>query len=132
MNLFKCTKEEAVDITVRFLSNVANNNVQMLASVTEAHAQYIETKDTTSLIQGLHATRSLINKLIVKLKDITDMGEFMYILDYSNCAIWEIELTEDDQNLETEELLDKYDVKMDNCSWLFSQQKLSIIQLEPK
>lgn len=56
----------------------------------------------------------------------------MYILDYSNCAIWEIELTEEDHKLEPEEILDKYDVKADDCYWLFSEQKLSIIQLEPK
>ena len=39
---------------------------------------------------------------------------FVYILDYEVGLIFEIELTEIDKQLEAEELLDKYDMKLES------------------
>ena len=51
---------------------------------------------------------------------------YMYILDFLYPGIYEIELTEEDETLTTNELLKKYDLKEDNCQYMFSENKLEL------
>ena len=51
---------------------------------------------------------------------------YMYILDFSYPGIYEIELTEEDETLTTDELLKKYDLKEDTCQYMFSENKLEL------
>ena len=51
---------------------------------------------------------------------------YMYILDFSYPGIYEIELTEEDETLTTNELLKKYDLKEDTCQYMFSENKLEL------
>lgn len=53
-------------------------------------------------------------------------NNYMYILDYSYPGIYEIELTEEDENLTTNELLKKYGLKEDTCNYMFSENKLEL------
>ena len=50
----------------------------------------------------------------------------MYILDFSYPGIYEIELTEEDENLTTNELLEKYGLKEDTCNYMFTENKLEL------
>lgn len=52
---------------------------------------------------------------------------FVYILNYGVGLIFEIELTEADKQLEAEELLDKYGFRIDECSWMFTENKIDNI-----
>lgn len=55
-----------------------------------------------------------------------DNIEYAYVMDYSIGEIFEIELTKEDKNLETEEILDKYGFNLDECYLMFSTKKLRI------
>lgn len=51
---------------------------------------------------------------------------YMYILDFSYPGIYEIELTEEDETLTTNELLKKYSLKEDTCQYMFTEYKLEL------
>ena len=51
---------------------------------------------------------------------------YMYILDFSYSGIYELELTEEDETLTTDELLEKYGLKENNCQYMFSENKLEL------
>lgn len=49
------------------------------------------------------------------------MGDkYCYILDFSDSKAYKIILTEEDKELETEDLLKKYSLNIDECSFMFS------------
>lgn len=56
------------------------------------------------------------------------MGAFgyCYVFDYSNSSITEIELTKEDEQLEAEQILNKRNFDIDNCSWMFTEEKCEI------
>ena len=51
---------------------------------------------------------------------------YLYVLEFSYPGIYEIELTEEDENLTTNELLEKYGLKEDTCQYMFSENKLEL------
>ena len=57
---------------------------------------------------------------------------YLYVLDYSQGEIYEIKLDEidkqkmDNDNLDVEELLDEYGLNIDNCHYLFINNKLEL------
>lgn len=53
-------------------------------------------------------------------------NNYMYILDCSYPGIYELELTEEDETLTTNELLKKYGLKEDTCNYMFSENKLEL------
>ena len=56
--------------------------------------------------------------------------EYCYILDYSDSTICKIELTEEEKELETEDLLKRHGLDIDQCAFMFSSRDLnSIIDL---
>lgn len=55
-----------------------------------------------------------------------DNIEYAYVMDYSVGEIFEIEITKENEGLETEELLDKYNFNIDECYLMFSNKKLNI------
>lgn len=58
--------------------------------------------------------------------------EYCYILDYSDSTVCVIEITEEDFNLESEELLKKYGCNIDTCEYMYSTNKIdNIIKLNP-
>lgn len=53
------------------------------------------------------------------------MGDkYCYILDYSDSKAYKIILTEEDKKLNTEQLLDKYNLNIDTCCCMFSDNDL--------
>lgn len=56
-------------------------------------------------------------------------SEYVYVFDYNQCSIYEIELNEDTTNLETDELLNHYSLNVDECYVMFSSKKLEIESL---
>ena len=51
------------------------------------------------------------------------MFSYLYILDYSYPGIYEIELTEEDLILTSNELLEKYGLKETNCNFRYTKDK---------
>ena len=51
---------------------------------------------------------------------------YLYVLDFSYPALYEIELTEEDENLTTEEILKKRGLKEDNCHFMYTKDKLEL------
>ena len=51
---------------------------------------------------------------------------YLYILEFSYPAIYEIELTEEDQKLTSYELLKKHGLKEDNCHFMYTKDKLEL------
>lgn len=54
------------------------------------------------------------------------VNEKLYVLDYNQCAIHCIHLTEETDELETEDILNHYGFNIDECSCMFSSDELEI------
>lgn len=58
------------------------------------------------------------------------MNEFLYVLDYCQSGIYKIKLDEEDErNDDTERILYKYGLNIDNCSWMFSEKDLELEEI---
>ena len=55
---------------------------------------------------------------------------YLYILEFSYSAIYEIELTEEDQKLTSNEILEKHGLKEDNCNFMYTKNKLELLTLK--
>lgn len=57
-------------------------------------------------------------------------NEYVYILDYCNGGIYEIELTpeEQEQELDMDIFLKEYGLNADECSWMFTTNKIYNIE----
>ena len=51
---------------------------------------------------------------------------YLYVLDFSYPGIYEIELTEEDQKLTSNEILEKYGLKETNCHFMYTKDKLEL------
>lgn len=58
--------------------------------------------------------------------DINDCKEYIYILSFGTNEVLEIGITKEDSNLTTEELLDKYDLDIDNCLVMYNSYRLKL------
>lgn len=58
--------------------------------------------------------------------DINNCKEYIYILSFGTNEVLEIGITEEDSNLTTEELLDKYDLDIDNCLVIYNSYRLKL------
>lgn len=56
--------------------------------------------------------------------DTKDIKEYLYIMDFSDASISEIEITKKDKDLETCDLLDKYGFNNDECFFMFTTQRI--------
>lgn len=55
---------------------------------------------------------------------------YLYVLEFSYPAIYEIELTEEDQKLTSNEILEKHGLKEDNCNFMYTKNKLELLTLK--
>lgn len=60
------------------------------------------------------------------MADIDNCKEYIYILSFGTNEVLEIGITEKDSNLTTEELLDKYDLDIDNCLVMYNSYRLKL------
>lgn len=58
--------------------------------------------------------------------DINNCKEYVYILSFGTNEVLEIGVTEEDSNLTTEELLDKYNLDIDNCLVMYNSYRLNL------
>ena len=58
--------------------------------------------------------------------DINNCKEYVYILSFGTNEVLEIGVTEEDSNLTTEELLDKYNLDIDNCLIMYNSYRLNL------
>lgn len=56
--------------------------------------------------------------------------DYLYVLDFSYPAIYEIELTEEDQKLTSDEILEKHGLKESNCNFMYSEIKFELSTLK--
>lgn len=59
---------------------------------------------------------------------IDNCFSYLYILEYSYPGLYEIELSEEDNELTSEDILEKHGFNIDNCSFMYTKYKL---ELEP-
>ena len=60
------------------------------------------------------------------MADINDCKEYIYILSFSTNEVLEIGITKEESNLTTKELLDKYDLDIDNCLVMYNSYRLKL------
>ena len=60
------------------------------------------------------------------MADINNCKQYIYILSFGTNEVLEIGITEEDSNLTTEELLDKYDLDIDNCLVMYNSYRLKL------
>lgn len=56
-----------------------------------------------------------------------DDKEYCYIMDFSDASLSEIKLTEEDKDLESRDLLDKYGFNDDECFFMFTTKRITNI-----
>ena len=56
-----------------------------------------------------------------------DVKEYLYVMDFSDTSISEIEITKEDKDLESCDLLDKYGFNDDECFFMFTTQRITEI-----
>lgn len=49
--------------------------------------------------------------------------EYCYVLDYASAEIYEIEITEETEDMEGEDLLMNHGLDPGNCHWMFTTTK---------
>lgn len=52
--------------------------------------------------------------------------DYLCVFDFSYPALYEIELTAEDKNLTTEEILKKRGLKEDNCQFMYTENKVEL------
>ena len=55
---------------------------------------------------------------------------YSYVLEYSYPSIFEIELTEEDQDLTSNEILEKHGLKESVCEFMYAKNKLELTTLK--
>lgn len=56
-----------------------------------------------------------------------DTKEYLYALDYSDCTICEIALDEEDEKLDTSEILYRRHMNIDTCSVMYTRSRINEI-----
>ena len=56
-----------------------------------------------------------------------DIKEYIYVMDFSDASISEIEITKKDKDLETYDLLYKYCFNDDECFFMFTTKRITEI-----
>lgn len=56
-----------------------------------------------------------------------DVKEYLYVMDFSDASISEIEITKEDKDLESCDLLDKYGFNDDECFFMFTTKRITNI-----
>ena len=56
-----------------------------------------------------------------------DIKEYCYVMDFSDASLSEIEITEEDEDLESFDLLDKYGFNYDECYFMFTTERITNI-----
>lgn len=60
------------------------------------------------------------------------MKIYIYILNYNICGVYEIELEYQDDDLDIDEIFEKYGINKDECSWMITDgRKLELETLKP-
>lgn len=54
---------------------------------------------------------------------------YLYVMQYSDPAIYEIDLTNEEDD-DIERILEKFDLDIDNCEYMYSNFKLKIEHLD--
>lgn len=55
---------------------------------------------------------------------------YIYILDYSDCSICEITISDNERTMEPEDIIEKHGCNTSTSSWMFSDYKIeNIIEL---
>lgn len=69
-----------------------------------------------------------LNKpLFILKKDMENIKEYLYVMDFSDASISEIEITKEDKYLEPCDLLDKYGFNDDECFFMFTTKRITEI-----
>lgn len=58
---------------------------------------------------------------------MANIKEYLYVINFSDTSISEIEITEEDKDLESYELLDKYGFNDDECFFMFTTKRITNI-----
>lgn len=56
-----------------------------------------------------------------------DIKEYCYVMDFSDASLSEIEITEEDKDLESSDLLNKYGFNDDECFSMFTTKRITNI-----
>ena len=56
-----------------------------------------------------------------------DIKEYLYVMDFSDASISEIEITEENKDLESSDLLNKYGFNDDECFFMFTTKRITNI-----
>ena len=58
---------------------------------------------------------------------MSNIKEYLYVMNLSDASISEIEITEEDKDLESCDLLDKYGFNDDECFFIFTTKRITNI-----
>lgn len=69
-------------------------------------------------------------KQFIQKKDMENIKQYIYVLDYSDCTICEIGITEELKGIELEDILEQFGCNINTCSFMIADRKIySIMEL---
>ena len=69
-----------------------------------------------------------LNKQLSILKKVMEnIKEYCYVMDFSDASLSEIKITEENKDLESCDLLDKYGFNNDECFCMFTSNRITNI-----
>lgn len=69
-------------------------------------------------------------KQFIQKKDMENIKQYIYVLDYSDCTICEIGIAEELKDIEPEDILKQFGCNVNTCSFMIADRKIdSIMEL---
>ena len=129
----KCTEQNKGKRIIKTLESLGGINTDNFIGGTPDSLYYIKPNHVIGVIIPEKETEEFLDYFLNTAKEIKLLvitAEYCYILSYGLGKVFEHFITEDEVTLTTEELLKKHGLNEDECSVMYSTDKLNLEILE--
>lgn len=125
----KCTEQNKGKRIIETLESLGGINTEGYIGGTNNAIYYIKPNHVISMIDPDTENEKFLNYFLNTAKEIKSSGinaQYCCILDFNTGKVFKHCITEDEINLTTEELLDKYGFNEDECSIMYTSNNLEL------
>ena len=129
----KCTEKNKGKRIIETLENLGGINTEGFVAGSNNAIYYIKPNRVIGIIDPDIEDEDFLNYFLNTAEEIKTpviTAEYCYILSYGLGKVFEHAITKDEVNLTTEEILKKHGLNEDECSVMYSTDKLNLESLE--
>lgn len=129
----KCTEQNKGKRIIETLESLGGVNADHFVGDNGNALYYIKPNRIIGMIDSEDETPDFLNYLLNTAEEVKPpviTAEYCYILSFGLGKVFEHFITEDEVNLTTEEILKKHGLNEDECSVMYSTDKLNLEPLE--